>query len=386
MLPDQSLDRYARQMRYPPIGETGQRRLAESRVLVCGCGALGSAAADTLARAGIGYLRLVDRDFVEITNLQRQVLFDEADAAEGLPKAVAAAAKLRRINSAIEFEPIVADVTAGNVLSLFDGVNLIIDGTDNLETRFLLNEAALKRKIPWIYGGAIGATGQSLTILPGGSPCLRCVIPESPPPGTMPTCDTAGILASAIHTIAAVQACEAIKILSGNVAAANRGLLVVDLWENHVRYVGLSRLAETGCPTCRECDYPWLAGRRGSQSAILCGRNAVQLAAASNGENSRPPSLDALAKKLAGVGQLSRNAYLVRLAIDGYTITLFADGRAIIAGTDDIATARGVYAEMHRHVRRPTGQFDRGGGSPLERAASRRRRGSGTCVVYLTPR
>lgn len=344
-MPNQSLERYARQMRYPPIGEAGQRRLAESRVLVCGCGALGSAAADTLARAGIGHLRLVDRDFVEITNLQRQVLFDEADAADGLPKVVAAAAKLRRISSAIEVEPIVADVTAGNILSLLDGVNLIIDGTDNFETRFLLNEAALKSKIPWIYGGAIGATGQSLTILPDRPPCLRCVIPESPPPGTMPTCDTAGILGSAIHTIAAVQACEAIKILSGNVAAVSRGLLVVDLWENRFRHIGLSRLAESGCPTCRDGDYPWLAGRRGSQSAILCGRNAVQLAASSDGENSTPPSLDVLEKKLAGVGQLTRNAHLVRLAIDGYTITLFADGRAIIAGTDDIATARSVYAK-----------------------------------------
>ncbi len=181
----------------------GSGGLAAARVLICGCGALGSAAADTLARAGVGRLRIVDRDFVEVTNLQRQVLFDEADAAEGLPKAVAAAAKLRRINSAIEIEPLVADVTAGNILTLCDRVDLIVDGTDNFETRFLLNEAALRSKIPWIYGGAIGATGQSMTILPGEPPCLRCVIPESPPPGAMPTCDTAGILASAIHVVAA---------------------------------------------------------------------------------------------------------------------------------------------------------------------------------------
>jgi adenylyltransferase/sulfurtransferase len=341
---DQPLDRYARQMRYPPIGEVGQRGLAAARVLICGCGALGSAAADTLARAGVGRLRLVDRDFVEITNLQRQVLFDEADAAEGLPKAIAAAAKLRRINSAIEIEPLVADVTAGNILSLCEGVDLIVDGTDNFETRFLLNEAALQAKIPWIYGGAIGATGQSMTILPGQPPCLRCVIPEPPPPGSMPTCDTAGILASAIHVVAGIQACEAIKILSGNRSAVNRGLMVIDLWENRFRQVGLSRLAEQGCATCRGGDFPWLAGRRGSQTAVLCGRNAVQLAAPA-GETAGAVSLDALAQKLNGVGRLTRNPYLLRLAIDGYTITLFGDGRAIVAGTDDVAVARSMYAK-----------------------------------------
>ncbi|HEX3999442.1 MAG TPA: ThiF family adenylyltransferase [Pirellulales bacterium] len=341
----ESLDRYTRQMRYPPIGETGQRRLAAARVLICGCGALGSAAADTLARSGIGRLRIVDRDFVEITNLQRQVLFDEADAAEGLPKAIAAAAKLGRINSAVEVEPLVADVTAGNILALCDGVDLIVDGTDNFETRFLLNEAALRCKIPWIYGGAIGAIGQAMTILPDRPPCLRCVIPESPPPGSMPTCDTAGILASAIHAVSAIQACEAIKILSGNLAAVSRGLTVVDLWENRFRQVGLARLAEQGCATCRDGDFPWLSGRRGSQTAVLCGRNAVQLASPSTDDSSTAASLDDLERKLRTVGQVTRNAFLLRFAIDGYTITLFADGRAIIAGTEDIATARNVYAK-----------------------------------------
>lgn len=342
---DPSLNRYARQMRYPPIGVAGQERLAAARVLICGCGALGSAVADTLARAGVGQLRLVDRDFVEITNLQRQVLFDESDVAEQLPKTVAAAAKLRHINSTVEIESLVADVTAGNILQLCDGVDLIVDGTDNFETRFLLNEAALRSNIPWIYGGAIGATGQTMTILHGRPPCLRCVVPEPPPPGSMPTCDSAGILASAIHVIAAIQTCEAIKILSGNRDAASRGLTVVDLWENRFRTVGLSRLAERGCATCRDGDFPWLAGRRGSQTAVLCGRNAVQLAAA--GETSEPQtvSLDSLEQKLSAIGRVSRNPYLLRLAVEDYTITLFADGRAIIGGTDDIATARSVYAK-----------------------------------------
>ncbi len=197
-----SLDRYARQMRYAPIGESGQRRLLASRVLICGCGALGSVIANTLARAGIGKLRIVDRDFLELNNLQRQVLFDEADVAGSLPKAVAAAEKLRRINSGIEIEPIVADVDADNILNLCAGCDIILDGTDNFETRFLLNEAAIKLKLPWVYGGCIGAEGQSLTVLPDQPPCFRCVMNEPPPPGSTPTCDTAGILAPIINVVA----------------------------------------------------------------------------------------------------------------------------------------------------------------------------------------
>jgi molybdopterin/thiamine biosynthesis adenylyltransferase len=337
---DPSLDRYVRQMRFAPLGEEGQRRLGAARVLVCGCGALGSMIAALLARAGVGKLRIVDRDFLELNNLQRQMLYDEADVAAALPKAIAAANQLHKINSAIEIEPIVADVTAANVLALCDGIDLILDGTDNFETRFLVNEAALKLGLPWVYGGAIGASGQCLTILPGETPCLRCVVPEPPPPGTMPTCDTAGVLGPVIGVIASIQACEAIKIASGNRAAISRSLTVIDLWENRIRQLGIERLRETGCPTCREADYPWLSGRSGSQTAILCGRNAVQI---------NPPagaiSLESLADKLAGVGRVTRNAYLLRLAVGEYLLTIFPDGRAIIGGTDDVSVARTVYAK-----------------------------------------
>ncbi len=342
-MPDQTqpnLDRYIRQMRFAPLGVEGQRRLAAARVLVCGCGALGSMIAALLARAGIGKLRIVDRDFLELNNLQRQMLYDEADVAAGLPKAIAAANQIRKINSAIEVEPIVADVTAANVLGLCDGVDLLLDGTDNFETRFLVNEAALKLGLPWVYGGAIGASGQTMTILPGETPCLRCVVPEPPPPGTMPTCDTAGVLGPLIGVVASVQACEALKIASGNRAAVSRSLTVIDLWENRIRQLGLEQLRERGCPTCREADYPWLAGKSGSQTAILCGRNAVQIS---------PPgaslSLDALAEKLAGVGRVTRNPYLLRLAVDDFLVTVFPDGRAIIGGTDDMSVARTVYAK-----------------------------------------
>jgi molybdopterin/thiamine biosynthesis adenylyltransferase len=346
MTPDvqkpEDLDRYARQMRYAPIGESGQRRLAAARALVCGCGALGSVIANTLARSGVGFLRIVDRDFLETNNLQRQVLFDEQDVAAGLPKAIAAAAKLQKINSRITVEPLVADLDANNVMELTEGVDLILDGTDNFETRMLVNDVAHHRGLPWIYGGCLGAEGQTMTIIPGETACLRCLMHDTPPPGTTPTCDTAGILAPIVNIIASLQANEAIKILSGNRQAISRSLTVVDIWDNRVRQVNLDSLrAAKACPACDQAEYPWLNGQRASHSAILCGRNAVQLS---------PPrgaalSLSALADKLAGVGQVSQNRYLVRVTVGEYLLTVFPDGRAIIGGTDDIATARTLYAK-----------------------------------------
>jgi molybdopterin/thiamine biosynthesis adenylyltransferase len=332
-------DRYSRQSRFPPLGDAGQQRLAAARAVICGCGALGSMSAALLARAGVGNLRIVDRDFVELNNLQRQMLFDESDVAADLPKAVAAAENLRAINSSIEIEPVVADITAANVLELCAGADVLLDGTDNFETRFLLNEAALKLNIPWVYGGAIGASGQCLTMIPGETICLRCLIPESPPPGSLPTCDSAGILGPIIGVIASLQVCEAIKIASGNRAAINRQLTVVELWENQIRQVGLQRLQAEGCPTCRNGEFPWLAGEHGSQTAILCGRNAVQIRPAAG-----KLDLADLATKLAGVGAVTRNAYLLRLAVDDYVLTVFPDGRAIIAGVDDPVMARTLYA------------------------------------------
>jgi molybdopterin-synthase adenylyltransferase len=336
------LTRYVRQMRYPPIGVHGQQRLADSRVLLCGCGALGSVIANTLVRAGVGMLRIVDRDFLELNNLQRQVLYDEQDVAEGLPKAVAAEAKLRRINAQVQIEPVVADVVPSNIEQLIDGMDLLLDGTDNFETRFLLNDVAVKQGIPWVYGGCIGAEGQTMTILPGQTACLRCLMPEPPPPGSTPTCDSAGILGPIVNVVASLQSCEALKILSGHPEAISRCLQVFDLWENRTRQVGLDSLREQiDCPACRGREFPWLEGRRSSHTAVLCGRNSVQLSY----PDRHPVNLDHLADKLEGVGQVTRNRFLLRLEVDDFSITVFPDGRAIVGGTDDVSEARTIHAK-----------------------------------------
>jgi molybdopterin-synthase adenylyltransferase len=333
--------RYDRQMRFAPLGEVGQRRLTESRALVCGCGALGSVIAETLVRSGVGFTRIVDRDFLELNNLQRQVLYDEKDVADGLPKAIAAANKLRQINSEVVVEPVVADVTHNNIASLAGDVDVIVDGTDNFATRFLVNDFSVKHAKPWVYGGCIGAEGQSMTILPGETACLACLMADMPPPGTTPTCDTAGILAPIVNVIASIESAEALKILSGNRAAASRRLTIVDLWDGQMRQVDLSQLRTSGdCAVCKRGEFHWLAGERGDATAVLCGRNAVQLS---------PPagstlSLEELARRLADVGRLQRNAFLLRLAVDGYVLTVFPDGRTIVAGTNDIATARTLHA------------------------------------------
>jgi len=335
------LDRYVRQTRYAPLGEEGQRRLAASRALVCGCGALGNVLAATLVRAGVGSVRIVDRDFVQINNLQRQMLFDEEDVARGLPKAIAAAEKLAKANSEVEIEPIVADVDHANIERLLDGVDVIVDGTDNFETRFLVNDAAVKHDVPWVYGGCLGAEGQTMTILPHQTACLRCLMRDCPPPGTTPTCDVAGILAPIVGVIASIEAIEAIKIASGNRDAISRSLTVVELWDNHVRQVDVSNLRDqVDCPACKHGRFPWLSGKQGSQSAVLCGRNAVQLT-----HTGVSVSLDDLAWRLEGVGQVTRNQFLLRLKVDQYELAIFPDGRAIISGTDDVATARTVHAK-----------------------------------------
>lgn len=336
------LARYQRQTRFAPLGDEGQRKLLASRVLICGCGALGTVQANLLARAGVGKLRIVDRDFVDLTNLQRQVLFEEGDIASGLPKAVAAAERLRRINSTIEIEPIVADVGHQNIHALTAGVDLILDATDNFETRFLLNDASLSFGIPWIYAGCLGAEGQMLVVLPKETACLRCLIREAPAPGTSPTCDTAGILASATSIMASWQVLEAIKILSGHREAVLRSLLAIDLWDNRIRQINLSALFAAGdCPACgNHPEFPWLAGARGQQPTVLCGRNAVQLA----GAESHTLNLEDLEAKLAPLGQVRRNAYLLRFVVDTFQLTIFPDGRAIIVGTEDIPLARSLYA------------------------------------------
>jgi adenylyltransferase/sulfurtransferase len=338
---DSQPSRYDRQARFAPLGKDGQQLLGKARALVCGCGALGSVIAETLVRAGVGFVRIVDRDFLELNNLQRQVLYDEQDVADGLPKAIAAANKLRRINSEIQIEPVVADVTYHNITDLAGDVDAIVDGTDNFATRFLLNDFAVKNRKPWVYGGCIGAEGQTMTILPGESACLACLMTDVPPPGTTPTCDTAGIIGPIVNVIASIEAAEAIKILSGRRQAVSHRLTIIDLWDNQARSVDLKRLHENSdCRVCKHNEFAWLNGERGDTSAVLCGRNAVQLSAPSGAA----ASFDDIAARLAGVGGIQRNSFLLRLTIDNYVLTVFPDGRTIVGGTNDIATARSLHA------------------------------------------
>jgi len=338
-----SLDRYSRQIRFSALGEAGQQALMNSRVTLCGCGALGTVLANHLARAGVGHLRIIDRDFIETHNLQRQILFDEADVAANLPKAEAAARKLRVINSSITIEPVVTDLDHSNVLDLVGDADLILDGTDNFETRYLINDAAVKLNKPWVYGGVIGAEGQTMTIIPGKTPCLRCVIETAPPPGMTPTCETAGVLGPAVSVIASFEAMEAIKILIGDEEAINRDLIMVDLWDWTFRQLKISGLlGKVDCPCCKHRDFEWLDGSKGSHTTTLCGRNAVQIA------NRRPEPLKfaEMAERLRGAGDVRHNAFMLRFATEGYEFTVFPDGRAIIKGTNDIAKARTLYAQF----------------------------------------
>ncbi len=335
-------ERYSRQTRFPPLGIEGQEKLATSRVAIVGCGALGSASAMALVRAGVGFVRLIDRDVPEVSNLPRQVLFDEADVAQGLPKAVAAARHLARISSAAVIEPMVADFSAANAASLVGSVDVIVDGTDNLEARYVVNEIACRGRIPWVHGGAIGVEGRVLTVIPGITACLRCLVPEPPLPGTLPTCDTAGILGPAAMVVGAVQAAETIKVLVGAPESTAGRMLAFDLWLGQWRTVDLAPLAKEGCPTCRADDYPWLDGRLGGAATPLCGREAVQvMAATSDGR----VDLLALAAKLAAVAEVAANEWILRAEVEpGIRLSVFADGRAIVDGTRDESRGRAIVA------------------------------------------
>lgn len=334
-------ERHSRQVRFAPIGEEGQRRLATARVTLVGAGALGSVLANVLVRAGVGYLRLIDRDFLDLSNLQRQVLYDEADVASGLPKAVVAANKLRAIDSSVTIDPHVKDVDATNVEAFVEGADLILDGTDNFEIRYLLNDVAVKRGVPWVFAGCLGASGQGMVVRPGETPCLRCVLPDPPEAGAGETCDSAGILATAIQFVAAWQANEALKILSGNAAACSPDLFTFDLWDNRVHSMRVAHLlGQVDCPCCQRKQFDWLAGERTSHAAVLCGRNAVQL----NFAGRANLSLTEIAARLAPLGEVRSNPYLLRFTVSDRTLTLFPDGRAIVQGTEDPAEARSMYA------------------------------------------
>lgn len=328
------LERYSRQIRFSGIGPAGQQRLLDARVAVVGCGALGSFQAGALARAGIGFLRIIDRDYVELSNLQRQWLFDQCDVEQGLPKAIAAARKIAAINSEIEVEPAVADLTPSNIEDLLGDVNLILDGTDNFETRYLINDYAVSRSLPWIYGAAVGSYGITMPVVPGTTACLRCVYPD-PPGGAQPTCETAGVLGPITALIASLQVSEALKVLSG--VDVSRKITTVDVWSGEIRQVAQPPPDER-CPACGRREFPYLNGERRSPVS-LCGRDAVQIH-----ERSRPLDLADLAQRLAPLGVVRANEFALRFEMPPYLLTIFPDGRAIVKGTTDVGVARSLYA------------------------------------------
>ncbi len=338
------LARYARQILYPEIGEEGQRQLRSSRVTLIGCGALGTVVADSLVRAGVGSLRICDRDFIEPNNLQRQILFDEDDIAAQLPKAEAAARKLRRINSDVDIQPVVADINHTNIERHCSDAHLLLDGTDNFETRYLINDLAVKSARPWIYTAVVGTTGLCMPITADARPCLRCVFDRPPPPEMNPTCDTAGVLGPAVSIIAGIQALEAIKILTGRCDALIRGLISVDAWTGRFTTLDVQSAYDQGeCPCCKGRRFDYLDGKLASSATTLCGRNAVQI------RRTEGPRVDfdAMVKKLdtAADGAVQHNRYMVRATIGDHEITVFADGRAIIRGTDDADIAKSIFAK-----------------------------------------
>ena len=331
------MSRYSRQELFAGIGREGQEKIRRSRVLVVGCGALGSATAETMARAGVGALTLVDRDFVETTNLQRQSLFDEEDAALARPKAIAAEARLVRLNSEVAVRGIVADVDAALADRLVREADLVLDGTDNFETRYVLNDVCVRAGVPWVYGACVAAHGAALAVLPGKTPCLRCVLGERPAAGSGETCDTSGVVAPIVQVVAGVQAAEALKILAGRETALVDGLVTVDLWSGTFDVAGFAGRAPW-CPSCAQGRFDY-AEAPPAGAAVLCGRDAVQLRT-----GGLPIDVLRLAARLRAVGEVVANEHLVRLRANDAELVVFADGRAIVKGTADAARARAVLA------------------------------------------
>ena len=342
-------DKYSRQILFAGIGEEGQDAILASSAVVVGCGALGTVAANLLARAGVGRLRIIDRDFVEVSNLQRQTLFEESDARDSLPKAIAAERRLRAVNSEPQIEGIVADVTPKNATELLSGYSVILDGTDNFETRLLLNDAALSMGIPWIYAAAVGSYGVTMTIRPGASPCLACLLESSGSrdngngtaagmPDVEATCDTAGVLNAAVGVIASIEAVEAIKLLAGKPEGLNGRLISCDVWTGRFQSIGIARNPD--CRACMRGEFTYLAGEA-QPHITLCGRDSVQIH-----ERHRRLDLAELGRRLASASatEVRNNDFLLRFRVEPYELTVFADGRAIIKGTKDPAVARSLYA------------------------------------------
>lgn len=330
-------ERYSRQVLFAGIGSEGQERLMAARVAIVGCGATGSALASLLARAGVGALRIIDRDYVEPSNLQRQALFDEQDAADSVPKAIAAARKIGSFNSQVTVEPCAEDLTSENVERLLAGAEVILDGTDNFETRFLLNDFSVKNSVPWIYLAAVGSYAATMNVIPGDTACLACIFAE-PPSGIIETCETAGILNSAVNFAASIAATETLKLLTGNLQSVRRTLLSRDLWTNESAEIATGR-TRADCAVCGQRSFVHLAGAR-RPHITLCGRNSVQIH-----EHNRPIDLGAVGERLKPHGNVRRNDFVLKFSKEPFELTLFPDGRAIVKGTTDIAVARGLYAK-----------------------------------------
>lgn len=342
---DNDLSRYHRQYLFHKIGLEGQKKISSSRVTLIGCGALGTVIASALVRGGVGCLRIVDRDFIELNNLQRQVLFDEEDIRQNLPKAVAAKRKLEVINHQVEIEAVVSDANYTNIEMLIEGADLVMDGTDNFEVRYVINDACIKHQKPWVYGGCIGDHGMSLTVIPGKTPCLACLFESAPPPELTPTCDTAGIISPIVNIIASLQVTEAIKILVGRTGEMSGGLYSFDVWTRKSHVFGNAQAIDPNCEVCQKGNYQYLKGEKGVRTTSLCGRNAVQISRDKPLEISFPVISD----KLKQVGEVSFNNFMLKCALkesgNDYEITLFPDGRAIIKGTSDIPRAKSIYAK-----------------------------------------
>lgn len=334
--------RYSRQLLFSPIGEAGQRKLMDARVAIVGMGALGTVLSNHMVRAGVGYVRIIDRDFVEESNLQRQMLYEEADARESKPKAMAAKERLSRVNSLVEIDAHVTDLNPANAEELLSGVDLVLDGSDNFSVRFLINDVCVKNSTPWIYGGAVSSRGVVMTVIPGTTPCLRCMFGVQPEQGSAETCDTAGVIGPIIHIVASYQAAEALKLLTGDTERLNKGMLHFDMWYNHQGAVDVSGGRQPDCPCCGQGRYDYLTAElEGESIQSLCGRNSVQIVPI----RPRKLNLEEWETTLSKLGATERNPFLLKFRpTDELTLVLFPDGRAMVQGTDDAVAAKSIYS------------------------------------------
>jgi adenylyltransferase/sulfurtransferase len=334
--------RYERQELFYGIGKEGQKKLREKSVVLVGCGALGCTSANLLVRSGIKRLKIIDRDYIEESNLQRQSLFDEDDIKENLPKAVAAQRKLQKIDPDVSISYDVADLNPSNIETLLENFHIVIDGTDNFETRFLINDFCVKKQIPWIYGACIGSVGLTMNIITPKTPCLRCILEEVPPIGSSETCDTAGIIAPIACCIASIQVAEALKILTDDFDSMSKCLLIIDLWRNETKKLRVDTIKEkSDCIVCKHRRFEFLNSNKHSMTTSVCGRNSIQILP----HNGAKINLTELASRLKKIGSVSYNSYLLRFKIDRYELSVFPDGRSIISGTNDAPTAKGLFTK-----------------------------------------